>query len=420
MAGAPLHFDLWLPAFSLESGPRLPHLYLRGWWWGPEAERADLVAGVVPAAPAPGAVVIRDDARQAALRDESSGLRAEPRLGDAVPTVLVVHALTADAVVGGEDGWWRPLVGPGLPLDPDRMRVLCFNNLGSCYGSFGPADPGFPTRRDELATHATLDLPTAPPDGKGHFELPPSHPATLTTWDQARALWLALDRLGVGAVDLVVGGSLGGMIALAFARLAPRRVRTVAPIAASATASAWLQGWNHIGRSAILADPEYPRGAGRGLEIARQLAHMTYRAEPGLQARQGGPVPGGGYALPVETYLEHQGRKLRQRFDARAYLAQLSAMDHHDVRRAPPPPEPTETWRADEPWSLDGLTSRVRAIGIDTDRLYEPGRLRALCGELSSAGRDAAYREIRSEHGHDAFLIEWSQMASALRWALDE
>lgn len=419
-AGSPLHFDLWLPPFALESGSDLPHLYLRGWWWGPETERDQLVSGVVPAVHAPGAVVERDADRQHELKAETQALRAAPRLGDDVPTVLVIHALTADAVAGGPHGWWSPLVGSGAALDPESSRILCFNNLGSCYGTFGPSDPGFPTVGAELSRHPTLDLEPEDVSGKGRFELPPDHPAPLTTWDQARALWLALDRLGVRELDLVTGGSLGGMIALAMAALCPDRVRTVAPIAASIRSTPWIQGWNHTGRSAILADPGFPDAAHRGLEVARQIAHMTYRAEPGLLDRQRvapGDPSAVGRPLPVQTYLQHQGRKLRRRFEARAYLAQLSAMDQHDLLRRPPEPNPHESWAWSADWSMARLSSRIRAIGIDSDQLFFPQHLSTLAEELTGSGGDAKYIEIRSPHGHDAFLIEWDQMDRALRWA---
>jgi len=414
-----MHFDLWLPPFELEAGPRLPHLYLRGWWWGPPSERHELSTKAIAAAPTRETVLVRDELAQRTLAEAAE--RTEPApLSDALPTIVVVHALTADATAGGDGGWWSPLVGPGRPLDPTKARLLCFNNLGSCYGSYGPADAGFPEVRAELGVESTLDLEPGARTAKGQFELPARAPATITTWDQARALWLALDRLGIERVELITGGSLGGMIALAAAMLAPDRVGTVAPIAAAVRATPWVQGWNHAARSAILMDPGFPLAAERGLEVARQIAHMTYRAEPGLELRQTSSDGSASqtHLLPMQTYLEHQGRKLRARFDARAYLAQTTAMDRHDLLRPPPGPEPAERWVTSADWSLARLTSRIRAIGIDSDQLFFPRHLVELVDEQTRAGRDAAYREIASPHGHDAFLIEWDQMQDALRWAL--
>jgi len=307
------------------------------------------------------------------------------------PCVLVIHALTGAPEV---DEWWGPLVGPGRALDLVRCNLLCFNNLGSCYGSFGPADPAFPRSAD--APYAAT--------GKGAFSHDPRTPAALSTWDQARALLAGLDALGVSRLDFLTGGSLGGMIGWCLMMLDPARVVRAALVACCPKTTPWIQGWNHIGRMTILADPAFP-AAGRGLELARQLAHMTYRAPDGLAARHDGPTvppqPGG-----AMTYLEHQGQKLRARFDALAYLAQLSAMDHHDVFT---PPRGAD----DSAWTLSRVRARTTLVGIDSDQLYPAEPLRAWAAELP----DGVYRELRSLHGHDAFLIEWDQMDAILREA---
>lgn len=277
------------------------------------------------------------------------------------PTVLLVHALTGDARA---DAWWAPLVGPGRPLDPTRYRILCFNNLGSCYGSSGPGDPGFPAG------------------------------ARLDTRDQAAALWMALDALGVDRLHLAAGGSLGGMIAVALAALRPASVERLLPICACATSSAWIVGFNHVQRQAIALDPV------RGLEVARQLAMLTYRAAPGLDRRQSRavpPTPGAPWPYRVQGYLEHQGRALRERYDARSYLAQLDAMDGHDV--------------ADR---LGAVLAPALVVDIDTDVLFTPAQSDALAALLP----DAARATLRSEHGHDGFLIEWEGLAPLVARAL--
>ncbi|MFY0580553.1 alpha/beta fold hydrolase [Cystobacter fuscus] len=168
----------------------------------------------------------------------------------------------------------------------------------------------------------------------------------------ARAILQSLDALGIERVSLVTGGSVGGMIVLCLAVLAPERFERIAPIAAASEASAWVVGWNHVARRTVLADPGYPHDCERGLELARQLATLTYRAEPGMDAHhgRGRPRPGETQApgwssrghYPIQSYLEHQGAKLRARFDARSYLALLGAMDHHDLSR-PPSPTPGES-----------------------------------------------------------------------------
>ena len=146
------------------------------------------------------------------------------------------------------------------------------------------------------ATLALGMLATACAGGRGKDAVPNERavsldehrlPATVTPWDQARAILQALDALGIEKVSLVTGGSLGGMIVLCLAVLAPERFERMAPIAAAEKASTWVVGWNHVARQALLLDPGFPEAPARGLELARQLAMITYRAEPGLDARQG-------------------------------------------------------------------------------------------------------------------------------------
>lgn len=417
----PTLFDLPLPPFRLEGGARLPRLHLRGFLWGPSADDISSLSKIAAILPERGPEDVgevaesRDGpaldalhARGAAAAERRGALSAD------VPTALVVHALTADPRVGGPGGWWSPIVGPGEPLDPDRTRVLCFNNLGSCYGSFGPADAGFPSLADEPDV--------APFEGKGAFAVDPRQPATVTTWDQARAILLALDALGIERVDLVVGGSVGGMITLCLAALAPERFARVVPIAACARSTSWIRAWNHIARQAILSDPGYPEAPDRGLELARQIAHVTYRAEASLAAHDAPyRAPWAGRdPLRVQTYLEHQGAKLRRRFIASAYLTQLSAMDHHDLERAPGPPEPFERWTSAGPWGVARLRSATFAIGVDSDQLFLPGHGEALVRALRDGGVPADGALIHSPHGHDAFLLEWDQLRAALTraWAM--
>lgn len=274
--------------------------------------------------------------------------------------VLVIHALTGSADAAGD--WWAPLIGPGKALDTDLTQVICCNLLGSCYGSSGPS------------TVASF--------------------GPITPRDQAHAQWAALDALGVDRLTLVVGGSLGGMVAQEVALARPDAVDHVMPIAAPAQIGALAQGWNHIQRQMLELD------ADRGLELARQLAMTTYRSEEDFGTREG-----------VGSYLEHQGRKLRDRFDARAYLALVEAMDAHDVGR-----ERGGVAAALHALALSG--TRLTGVGITGDILFGPRQVRALVDAARAAGVTAAYREIVSSKGHDAFLVEWDQLTAILGEAL--
>jgi homoserine O-acetyltransferase len=416
---AQVGFDLHLPALRLEGGglvggPRGAHV-LRGVVWGPEVD--------LPALAARALLLRAGDAHGAEegpfTRDGGPLMRSvpanAPALDGDVPTVLCIHALTGDARVGGPGGWWEPLVGPGRALDPDHVRVLCFNNLGSCYGSSGPRDEGFPSWAVQGASSL---VPAAALSGR---RLDPRHwPAALTSWDLARSILMALDALGIERVALATGGSLGGMVALCLAALAPQRFERILPIAATESASAWLIGFNHVARQALLLEPDFPECDGRGLELARQVALLTYRAEPGLHERQGraqgGEEPGWSPARPyrVQTYLEHQGRKLRRRFDGQAYLTQIDAMDHHDLARPPRGFAPA----GPEGFGLPRITASALVVSIDSDQLYFPKQSQRLAGMLRAQGCFVEEAMLRSAHGHDAFLIEWEQLDGILRHAL--
>jgi homoserine O-acetyltransferase len=291
-----------------------------------------------------------------------------------VPTVLLVHALTGSAQAGGPEGWWEPLIGSGRVLDPDKFRLVCCNNLGSFYGSSAPGASGYPRGRQ----------------------------AKLTTVDLARAILQSLDALGIKRVHLAVGGSLGGMIVLTLAALDPKRFERLMPVATTAKTSAWVAGWNHIARGLLRADSGYPHHAARGLELARQLAMLTYRAEPGLELKQSAATIGG--------YLEHHGQKLHGRFTAACYESQLDAMDSHDLTQ----PLPGTRGPA-----LRRIKAPALAVEVDTDQLFPPAQTAELVRALRAAGNTAVRATLRSPHGHDAFLLEWAQLQKLVRRALE-
>jgi len=230
-----------------------------------------------------------------------------------------------------------------------------------------------------------------------------------------------LDALGLERISLVTGGSLGGMIVLCLAVLAPERFERICPIAAAEEASPWVVGWNHVARQALLLDPEFPEAPARGLELARQLAMLTYRAETGLQSHHGRNQPRPGEAeapgwssralYPIQSYLEYQGVKLRTRFDARTYLALLGAMDHHDLARAP-------EGNTSGTWGVARIRASALCVGIDNDQLFYPEHMERLTDRLRALGRHAEYAGLSSAHGHDGFLIEWEPLERLLRRAL--
>ncbi len=313
--------------------------------------------------------------------------------------VLVLHALTGDSHVEGDTGpdsptagWWPGLIGPGRPLDTDRYFVIAPNVLGGCRGSTGPSSPG--------------------QDGRPWGSLFPR----LTVRDQVRAEALLADRLGIRTFAAVVGGSMGGMRALEWAVTFPGRVKRCLPIATGAVATADQIAWATPQLYAICADPafhggDYYPGPGprAGLEVARQIAHATYRSGGEMGERFGNqpqrgedPAHGGRYA--VQSYLQHHGRKLVRRFDANTYLHLTEVMNGHDIGRD----------RGGVDAALRRITADLTVAVVDSDRLFTPedGAL------IATAPACRGLATIHSPYGHDGFLIETDQVFAIIADAL--
>lgn len=311
--------------------------------------------------------------------------------------VLVFHALTGSAHLAGSyteetlasltpleqafgpNGWWDELVGQGRLLDPSHHYIISANHIGSCYGSTGPVSVN-------------------PATGMAYG---PDFPQ-ISVRDMVRTQILLLDQLGVEEVTLV-GGSLGGMIALEFALLYPERTHKLAVMAAPPVHGPWARAFNRLSRDSITGDPGYQGGRyteqPAGLRMARSIAMLSYRSPGSFQERwQEAPEQG-------ESYVTYQGEKFLKRFDANTYIALSQAMDTHDVGRG----------RGNTVEALDNLSSIPSLfIGINSDVLYTASEVRA-CAE--DAGGE--YAEITSPHGHDAFLLEMKQLDAILRPFLD-
>jgi homoserine O-acetyltransferase len=322
--------------------------------------------------------------------------------------VLVCHALTGNAhavdahLPEGETipGWFNGLIGPSRGLDTDRYFVISSNILGSCYGTTGPSSIN-------------------PATGSAYRMTFPQ----MTVRDMVRAQKLLVDHLGVRKLVTIIGGSLGGMQALEWAVMYPGCVGSIVPIATAAAHSAWCIGISETQRLAIMNDPAWQGGnysaqPERGLAIARGIAMITYRSQFSFEGRFGrsGVAAGDGHervrvfpdvpmSFAVESYLRYQGQKLADRFDANSYLYLTRAMDLHDVSAG----------RGSVREVLGGVSARVLSIGISSDVLYPPAEQRA----IASAIPGAAYAELDSPHGHDAFLIEFEKMNGLLRDFLD-
>lgn len=310
--------------------------------------------------------------------------------------ILICHALTGDHHVAsnhpitGKPGWWTRLVGEGKPVDPARHFIVCVNVLGSCLGSSGPS---------------SIDPATGKPYGM-------SFPV-ITIADMVRAQAMLLDHLGVGDLQAVIGGSMGGMQVLSWTILYPERVRSAIAIATTARHSAQNIAFHEVGRQAIMGDPNWRGGdyyadnnpPAAGLAVARMAAHITYLSEAGLTEKFGRKLQGRdaksfGFDadFQIESYLRHQGISFTDRFDANSYLYITRAMDYFDLA------EPYEGVLAKA--FAGAKNTRFCVISFDTDWLYPTAESRHIVHALNAAGAPVSFVELSSPFGHDAFLLD--------------
>ena len=322
--------------------------------------------------------------------------------------ILVCHALTGDQYaaganpVTGRPGWWDGTVGPGKPLDTDRFFIVCANVLGGCMGTTGPGDA-------DPATGARWNM---------RFPV-------ITIGDMVEAQAMLLDRLGVGTLLSVVGGSMGGMQALEWARRFPRRVRTAVPIACAARHTAQNIAFHEVGRQAIMADPGWRGGdyaahdtrPGQGLAVARMAAHITYLSEEALHRKFGRglqdrnrPAFGFDAEFQVESYLRHQGRSFVERFDANSYLYITRAMDYFDLAA----PHGGRLRPA-----FENTPVRFCVISFSSDWLFPTAESRAIVHALNGNAANVSFVEIETDKGHDAFLLDEPEFHAILTGFLD-
>ncbi len=317
--------------------------------------------------------------------------------------VLICHALTGDQYVAedhpvtGKTGWWEMMVGPGKPIDTDRFFVICANVLGGCMGSSGPRD---------------IDAKTGKPYGL-------SFPV-ITIGDMVEAQLRLVRHLGIDRLFAVIGGSMGAMQVLQWASRHPDRVFAAIPIAGAARHSAQNIAFHEVGRQAIMADPEWRGGdyltqetnPTRGLAVARMAAHITYLSESALHRKFGRNLQdrkalsyGFEADFQVESYLRHQGITFVDRFDANSYLYITRAMDYFDLA-AEHGGVLANAFR--------GSSCRFCLISFTSDWLFPTSESRAIVHALNAVAADVSFVEIKSDKGHDAFLLDEPEFHAVL------
>ena len=319
--------------------------------------------------------------------------------------ILIFHALSGDSHVAGihEDGrtggWWDLMVGPGCAFDTDRYFIVCANVLGGCKGSTGPG---------------SIDPATSRPYGT---DFP-----VITIHDMVRAQRPLLRILDIEKLHAVTGGSMGGMLTLAFTQLYPEMAERAIVLASAAANHAQAIAWNKIGRHAIMDDPQWREGhyydspdgpPKRGLALARMIGHVTYISEGAMDRKFGRKLQSAdvesfsfGVDYAVESYLAHQGQSFYERFDANSYLYITRAIDYFDF---------AAKVNGDLAAAFAQARARFRFFSYDADWLYSPERNEAMATAAHAAGRDAVHHKIHAPLGHDAFLVQKEPQTELIR-----
>jgi homoserine O-acetyltransferase/O-succinyltransferase len=314
--------------------------------------------------------------------------------------VLILHALTGDAHAAGfhegdkSPGWWDNMIGPGKAFDTDQYFVICSNVLGGCRGSTGPASIN-------------------PRSGKPYaLEFP-----VITVKDMVDAQRHLVDHLGIDRLLAVAGGSMGGMQALQWVASYPARVRSVIPIATTATHSPQQIAFNEVGRQSIMADPNWNDGnyyggalPAKGLSVARMVGHITYMSDVSMAEKFGRRFKDdrGDFKFDpefeVEGYLQYRGESFINRFDPNSYLYITKAIDYFDLANGRGLAE-----------ILRGVKARFLVIAFKSDWLYPAHQSQEIARACKRAGVEAIYAELNSTWGHDAFLIEVDEQSHLVR-----
>ena len=321
--------------------------------------------------------------------------------------ILICHALTGDQYCAEinpnskKPGWWSNLVGSGKVIDTKKYFVICSNVIGGCNGSTGPSSINPKTNKVY-----NLDFPV------------------ITIFDMVKAQLRLINFLGIEKLFAVIGGSMGGMQALVWGALYQNKVNAIIPIATSYRHSAQNIAFHEIGRQAIMADPNWQMGKynqlkkkpNRGLSVARMVAHITYLSEFGLQKKFGRNLQFSksfsydfNIDFQIESYLKHQGNSFVNRFDANSYLYITKAMDYFDL--------------SSKKGGLSNLfkdnKSNFCFFTFTSDWLFPTSETKRIIKSLNSSNANVSFVEIKTDKGHDAFLLKEPEFHKILGGFLD-
>lgn len=287
-----------------------------------------------------------------------------PPLGKA-PVVLVNHALTGNSAVTGIAGWWQELVGEGKCIDTKRFTVLAFNMPGNGY-----------EKEASGLLHNYKEF---------------------TLGDIAAIYSLALEQLGITSIFAGIGGSIGGALIWELAALRPELFERIIPVATDYKATQWVRALCKV-QDQILHNSAEP------LRDARMHAMTFYRSPQSLESKFGISVNGNASAWDVEYWLEHHGRKLEERFQLEAYKLMNHLLTTIDISKG----------SGDHIGAAGRIVGDIHLITVNSDRFFLPEDNWKTYVNLSLVKKNTFIHEIKSIHGHDAFLIESNQLKSIL------
>jgi len=330
-------------------------------------------------------------------------------LNEARDNVIVIcHALTGSHHAAGtyegdnKAGWWDGFIGQGKAVDTDRFFVICTNVIGSCFGSTGPMSPRYPYNEPY------------------RYKFP-----VVTILDMVKAQRILFDRLGIHSVYAIIGGSMGGMQALAFGVFFPNFAKKIIAMATTAATQPWAIAFNKVAQEAILKDPDFKNGyydpdmiaqnGLSGMAIGRMAGHISFLSHQSMERKFGREYKrtDGLYELfgkfQIESYLEYNGYNFTKWFDPLSYLYITKAINIYDLSRGFDSLEE----------ALLRVNSELYLVGFEKDLLFLPSEMESIYTIMRSCGKENVdYLEVLSDYGHDAFLVEIEKIENYVREAL--
>ena len=247
----------------------------------------------------------------------------------------------------------------------------------------------------------------------------------ITIRDMVMAQEALLDHFEIEKLLCALGGSMGGMQLLQFCASFPNRTFSAVPIACSSSHSAQNIALNELARQAIMADPEWEKGnyvktknlPKNGLAVARMAGHISYLSEKGLQEKFGRKLQEkANYEFSfnadfqVESYLRHQGYSFVDRFDANSYLYITRAMDYFDL---------SKQYKNSLSEAFKGNLTKFLVISFSSDWLYPTKHSKDIVIALNASGANVAFAEIKTDKGHDSFLVNEPKFLTTIKGFID-